>query len=97
MQIRLKLSMPSSPSVAPVKVTLTGAHEPYTSGEQVFEFEVQTLRALLSALDKLHPGLAALLEQDSVVAIDGVIHEIVYTHRLSPGCEVYFIPKLESG
>lgn len=82
---------------APVRVTLTGDFEPFTRAGEVYELRVDTVRGLLRALDERHPGLAALLEEESAVAIDGVIHEVVYTHRLAPGCEVYFIPRLESG
>lgn len=82
---------------APVKITLTGAFEPFTQAGQTYELHVQTVRGLLRALDERHPGLASLLEEESAVAIDGVIHEIVYTHKLAPGSEVYFIPRLESG
>ena len=89
--------MPDGAVRAPVKVTLTGSFEPFTTGEQVLELDVSTVRALLRELDRRYPGLAAVLETDSAVAIDGVIHEIVYTHQLEPGAEVYFIPRLESG
>jgi sulfur-carrier protein len=80
-----------------VTVTLTGAFEPFTSGEKVLELHVSNVRALLREIDRCYPGLAAVLEQDSAVAIDGVIHEIVYTQTLAPGAQVYFIPRLESG
>lgn len=81
----------------PVKVTLTGAFEPFTRAEETFELEVSSVRALLREIDQRYPGLAAVLEEDSAVAIDGVIHEIVYSQQLTPGAEVYFIPRLESG
>lgn len=81
----------------PVKVTLTGVFEPFTKGEQTFEVTATTVRGLLREIDRRYPGLAAVLEEDSAVAIDGVIHEIVYTQVLAPGAEVYFIPRLESG
>jgi molybdopterin converting factor small subunit len=56
-----------------------------------------TVRAVLRELDAKYPGLAAFLEEESAVAIDGVIHEIIYTQPLAPGSEIYFIPRLESG
>ncbi len=82
---------------APVKVTLTGAFEPFTSGEVYLELQVASMRGLLRAIDERYPGLATLLENDSAVAIDGVIQEVVYTHPLPAGCEVFFIARLESG
>lgn len=82
---------------SPVQVTLTGAFRPFTDGEVRMALQVGTMRALLSAIDKQYPGLGEVLEEDTAVAIDGVIHEIVYTQPLKPGCEVFFIPRLESG
>lgn len=87
----------SEPGHAPVRVTLAGAFEPYTSQPHTFELTVQTMRGVLRELDRQYPGLGALLEEESAVAIDGVIHEIVYTQPLPPGSEVYFIARLESG
>ncbi len=91
--------MPEGPTStrAPVKVTLTGAFEPFTRAPESFEVDVTNVRGLLRAIDQRYPGLADVLEQDSAVAIDGVIQEIVYTHRLPAGCEVFFIARLESG
>lgn len=89
--------MPEADDAAPVKVTLTGAFEPFTQGQEEFELRAATMRALLREIDRRFPGLAIVLEQDSAVAVDGVIHEIVYTQPLAPGAEVYFIPRLESG
>jgi len=82
---------------APVTVTLTGAFEPFTKGGETFELHVKTMRGLLRALDEQYPGLGHLLEEESAVAVDGVINEIVYTQVLSPGSSVFFIPRLESG
>jgi sulfur-carrier protein len=82
---------------APVRVTLTGAMPPFTSGEMSFELSVTNMRGLLRALNDRFPGIGEVLEEDTAVAIDGVIHEVVYTQVLPPGCEVFFIPRLESG
>lgn len=81
----------------PVRVTLTGALPPFTNGEMTFELPVTSMRGLLSTLDERFPGIGEVIESDTAVAIDGVIHEIVYTQVLPPGCEVFFIPRLESG
>jgi len=80
-----------------VKVTLAGAFEPLTTGPLTIEMDASTVRGVLRTLDQQYPGLAALLEEESAVAIDGVIHEIIYTQPLPPGTEVFFIPRLESG
>ena len=86
-----------SEDTLPVKVTLGGAIRPWTEGGETFEFKVGTLRGVLRELDRLYPGLGHVLEEDTAVAIDGVIHDIIYTQPLRPGCEVFFIPKIESG
>lgn len=80
-----------------VNVTLTGAFVPWTEGGETFEFQVSTLRDVLRELDRLYPGIGRVLEEDTAVAINGVIHEIIYTQVLQPGSEVFFIPKIESG
>lgn len=82
---------------APVRVTLTGALPPYTDGEVTLDLSVGTMRGVLRALNERYPGIGEVLEEDTAVAIDGVIHEIIYTQPLAPGCEVFFIPRLESG
>ena len=89
--------MPETDKSTRVHVTLTGVIEPFTRGEESFWLEASNVRALLREIDRRYPGLAVVLEQDSAVAIDGVIHEIVYTQTLAPGAEVYFILRLESG
>lgn len=81
----------------PVKVVLNGAFRPWTEGGETFEIHAGTLKGVLRELDRLYPGLGEVLEEDTAVAIDGVIHEIVYTQKLNPGSEIYFIPKIESG
>ena len=48
-------------------------------------------------MDQLYPGLAEILEEETAIAIDGELHEVVYTQVLRPGCEVFFIPRIEGG
>lgn len=84
-------------NTAPVRVTLTGALPPYTDSELTLELSVSNMRGVLRALNERFPGIGEVLEEDTAVAIDGVIHEIIYTQPLPPGCEVFFIPRLESG
>jgi molybdopterin synthase sulfur carrier subunit len=52
----------------------------------------------MKALDELYPGLGEHLEEETTVAIDGEIHDQPgYFQKIRPGCEVFFIPKLEGG
>jgi hypothetical protein len=48
-------------------------------------------------MDELFPGLGEHLEEETSIAIDGVIHEVVYTQAIRAGGEVFFIPRIEGG
>lgn len=69
----------------------------YTGGVKEFDIEAHTLLDVIRALDARYPGLGEFLEEETSVAIDGEIHEVAYYHALRPGCEIYFIPKIEGG
>ena len=57
----------------------------------------RNLRGVIKAMDQLYPGLGHHLEEETTVAIDGALHETAYFQPIRPGCEVFFIPKLEGG
>ena len=81
-----------------VRVVLTGGFsDRFTGGVREFEFEAENLRGLIRKLDELYPGLGEHLEAETAVAIDGVVHELIYQQPVSPGCEIAFIPKIEGG
>jgi sulfur-carrier protein len=61
------------------------------------EVEAKNVRGVIREMDKLYPGLGHHLEEETTVAIDGQIHETAYFQPIRPGCEVFFIPKLEGG
>ena len=69
----------------------------FTAGENEFEIEASTLYDVIRALDQRYPGLGEHLEEETSVAIDGEIYEVAYFHPLRPGCEIFFIPKIEGG
>jgi sulfur-carrier protein len=80
------------------RVVLSGGFSRrYTGGVREFTIEARNLRGVIKALDKLYPGLGHHLEEETTVAIDGVIHEIGYLQPLRQGSEVFFIPKIEGG
>ena len=62
-----------------------------------FTVEARNLRGVIKAMDELYPGLGEHLEEETTVAIYGAIHETAYFQLIRPGCEVFFIPKLEGG
>jgi hypothetical protein len=43
------------------------------------------------------PRLGEHLVEETTIAMDGAIHETAYFQPIRPGCEVFFIPKLEGG
>ncbi|MCM0034560.1 MAG: hypothetical protein NBV66_02095 [Burkholderiaceae bacterium] len=87
-------------AVAPqtVRVMLTGGFSRrYTEGIREFEIEARTVRGVISAMDRLYPGLGEHLEEETSLAVNGVIHEVVYTQIIPADAEVFFIPRIEGG
>ena len=85
---------------APVAhVTLTsGFSRRYTGGVREFDIEARTMRDVLKELDRRYPGLGEHLVEETTVAIDGAIHDQpAYFQAVRPGCDIFFIPKLEGG
>jgi hypothetical protein len=81
-----------------VRVMLTGGFSRrYTNGVREFAVQARTVRGVIRAMDELFPGLGEHLEEETSIAIDGVIHEVVYTQVIRPGGEVFFIPRIEGG
>ena len=92
--------MPATPAPAPVAhiVLSSGFSRRYTGGVREFDIEAKTMRDVIKALDEMYPGLGEHLEEETTVAIDGAIHDQpAYFQRVRPGCEIFFIPKLEGG
>ncbi|CAN1515287.1 Ubl_CysO_like domain containing protein [Burkholderiaceae bacterium] len=87
-------------AVAPqtVRVMLTGGFSRrYTDGVREFEITARTVRGVISAMDRLYPGLGEHLEEETSLAVNGVIHEVVYTQIIPADAEVFFIPRIEGG
>ena len=83
---------------APARVVLNSSFsEDYTGGVNEFEIEAKTLRGVIKTLDERYPGLGEHLEQETTVAIDGELYEVDYSQPVRPGCEIFFIPKIEGG
>jgi hypothetical protein len=82
----------------PARVVFTGDFSRrYTGGVSEFDIEATTLRGIIKRLDERYPGLGEYLELETTVAIDGEIYEVDYCQRVRPGCEIFFIPKIEGG
>ena len=87
-------------AVAPqtVRILFTGGFSRrYTDGIREFEIEARTVRGVISAMDRLYPGLGEHLEEETSLAVNGVIHEVVYTQIIPADAEVFFIPRIEGG
>ena len=81
-----------------VRVMLTGGFSRrYTDGIREFEIAARTVRGVISAMDRLYPGLGEHLEEETSLAVNGVIHEVVYTQIIPADAEVFFIPRIEGG
>jgi len=83
---------------AQVKVQFTtGFARRYTGGVREFDVNASNLRGVIKAMDALFPGLGEHLEEETTVAINGELYEIAYLQPVTPGAEVFFIPKIEGG
>lgn len=81
-----------------VRVMLTGGFSRrYTDGVCEFEIQARTVRGVISAMDRLYPGLGEHLEEETSLVVNGVIHEVVYTQIIPADAEVFFIPRIEGG
>ena len=82
----------------PAKIVFTtGFARRYTGGQREFDIVTKNLRGVIFEMNRLFPGLAETLEEETTVAIDGELYEIVYLQPVKPGAEVFFIPKIEGG
>ena len=70
---------------------------PFVGNAQVLELEVDTVRALINALERCFPGLGPQVEESMAVAIDGVIVQDTYLERIGPDSEVFLVPKIAGG
>lgn len=87
-----------SDAPAPAKIVFTtGFARRYTAGQREFDIVTKDLRGVIFEMNRLFPGLAETLEEETTVAIDGELYEIVYGQPVKPGAEVFFIPKIEGG
>ena len=69
----------------------------FTGGESEFEVEADTVRRMITELDRRFPGLGQQIDESMAVAIDGEIYQDAYMARLDPESEVVLIPKIGGG
>lgn len=69
----------------------------FTGGETEFDIEADSVRRLISELERRYPGLGEFLNRKMAVAIDGEIHQDAWTSPIGPTSEVYLIPRIGGG
>jgi molybdopterin synthase sulfur carrier subunit len=80
------------------KVVITGqAARRFTGGQTEVEIEADTVRRMITELDRRFPGLGHQIDEGMAVAIDGEIFQDAYQARLGPDSEVVLIPKIGGG
>jgi molybdopterin converting factor small subunit len=80
------------------KVVITGtAARRFTGGQTEVEVEANTVRRMITELDRRFPGLGHQIDEGMAVAIDGEIYQDAYMARLEPDSEVVLIPKIGGG
>jgi molybdopterin converting factor small subunit len=80
------------------KVVIAGiAARRWTGGQTEFEVEANTVRRMITELDRRFPGLGEQIDEGMAVAIDGEIFQDDYQAPLNPDSEVVLIPKIGGG
>ena len=80
------------------RVTIAGiAARRFTGGQSEFEIEANTVRRMITELDRRFPGLGHQIDEGMAVAIDGEIFQDAYQAPLNPDSEVVLIPKIGGG
>lgn len=80
------------------RVILSGmAARRFTGGETVFDIEADTVRRMITELDRRFPGLGNQIDEGMAVAIDGEIYQDAWQASLGPDSEIVLIPKIGGG
>jgi molybdopterin converting factor small subunit len=68
-----------------------------TGGQTEFDIEANTVRRMISELDRRYPGLGHQIDEGMAIAIDGEIFQDAYLEELKPDSEIVLIPKIGGG
>lgn len=66
-------------------------------GQDQFEVEAASVRALLAELERRHPGLGTHVREHMAIAIDGEFHQDAWNEPLAPDAEVVLVPRIVGG
>jgi molybdopterin converting factor small subunit len=69
----------------------------FTGGQSEFDIEANTVRRMITELDRRFPGLGRQIDESMAVAIDGEIFQDAYLTPLNPDSEIVLIPKIGGG
>jgi molybdopterin converting factor small subunit len=79
-------------------VVMTGiAARRLTGGQTEFDIEANTVRRMITELDRRYPGLGHQIDEGMAIAIDGEIFQDAYLEELKPDSEIVLIPKIGGG
>jgi sulfur-carrier protein len=79
-------------------VVMTGiAARRLTGGPTEFDIEANTVRRMITELDRRYPGLGHQIDEGMAIAIDGEIFQDAYLEELKPDSEIVLIPKIGGG
>jgi len=79
-------------------VVMTGiAVRRLTGGLTEFDVEANTVRRLITELDRRFPGLGHQIDEGMAIAIDGEIFQDAYLEKLKSDSEIVLIPKIGGG
>ncbi len=79
------------------RVVFSGVLRQHVGGASELEFEVDSYRELLRALDQRFPGFAELVEGRMTLALDGELISDPMFERLEVDSEVHFVPRIGGG
>jgi sulfur-carrier protein len=68
-----------------------------TGGQTEFDIEANTVRRMITELDRRYPGLGHQIDEGMAIAIDGEIFQDAYLEELKPNSEIVLIPKIGGG
>lgn len=69
----------------------------FAGGARELDVTGETIRQVIRGLEKLYPGIGAILETRMSVAIDGEFIQDAFLEPVGPDSEVCFLPVISGG
>jgi sulfur-carrier protein len=80
-----------------LQVSLTGALRSAANGAATVSIEADTIRELLTRLVERYPRMQSHLDDGIAVSINGQIYRDNWSEPITPGAEVFLLPRLQGG